>query len=105
MEISQYSLCAVSYQKIQHVFYVCVGRIVFEAWHKHTLEARRQREYFEVKENSLAKRMCTCLKLTNCLFVFIALLFNNMYILASLFLSCFFYYLLFYENQIVFISF
>lgn len=90
MEISQYSLCAVSYQKIQHVFYVCVGRIVFEAWHKHTLEARRQREYFEVKENSLAKLMCTCLKLTNCLFVFIALLFNNMYILASLFLSCFF---------------
>ncbi|XP_025107990.1 dynein regulatory complex subunit 6-like isoform X5 [Pomacea canaliculata] len=38
---------AMSYQKIQHVFYVCVGRIVFEAWHKHTLEARRQREYFE----------------------------------------------------------
>jgi len=27
---------------------VAIGRIMFEAWHKHTLEARKQREYFEV---------------------------------------------------------
>lgn len=29
------------------MFYVSIGRIMFEAWHKHTLEARKQREYFE----------------------------------------------------------
>ncbi|XP_076469222.1 F-box and leucine-rich repeat protein 13-like isoform X1 [Babylonia areolata] len=38
---------AMSFQKLQHVFHVSIGRIMFEAWHKHTLEARKQREYFE----------------------------------------------------------
>lgn len=38
---------AMSYQKIQHVYHVSVGRVIFEAWYKHTLEARKQREYFE----------------------------------------------------------
>ncbi|CAL1538996.1 unnamed protein product [Lymnaea stagnalis] len=39
---------AMSYQKIRHVYHVSVGRVIFEAWNKHTLEARKQREYFEV---------------------------------------------------------
>lgn len=38
---------AMSFQKVQHVFHVSIGRIMFQAWHKHTLEARKQREYFE----------------------------------------------------------
>ncbi|XP_012940737.1 dynein regulatory complex subunit 6 isoform X2 [Aplysia californica] len=38
---------AMSFQKIQHVYHVSVGRVIFEAWYKHTLEARKQREYFE----------------------------------------------------------
>ncbi|XP_059176773.1 F-box and leucine-rich repeat protein 13-like [Physella acuta] len=38
---------AMSFQKLQHVFNVSMGRVIFQAWHKHTLEARKQREYFE----------------------------------------------------------
>lgn len=38
----------VAYQKIAHVLNVSIGRVIFEAWHTHTLDARRQREYFEV---------------------------------------------------------
>ncbi|XP_070192734.1 F-box and leucine-rich repeat protein 13-like isoform X2 [Littorina saxatilis] len=38
---------AMSFQRVQHVFFVSIGRIMFEAWNKHTLEARKQREYFE----------------------------------------------------------
>ena len=49
---SSYCFFSVSFQKVQHVFHVSVGRIMFEAWHKHTLEARKQREYFEVRQNS-----------------------------------------------------
>ncbi|KAL4228633.1 Dynein regulatory complex subunit 6 [Mactra antiquata] len=39
---------AMAYQKIHHVLNVSIGRVIFEAWHTHTLDARRQREYFEV---------------------------------------------------------
>ncbi|XP_060578635.1 F-box and leucine-rich repeat protein 13-like isoform X2 [Ruditapes philippinarum] len=38
---------AMAFQKIQHVLNVSIGRVIFEAWHTHTLDARRQREYFE----------------------------------------------------------
>ncbi|WAR25340.1 DRC6-like protein, partial [Mya arenaria] len=38
---------AMAYQKISHVLNVSIGRVIFEAWHSHTLDARRQREYFE----------------------------------------------------------
>ncbi|XP_048257618.1 dynein regulatory complex subunit 6-like isoform X5 [Haliotis rufescens] len=38
---------AMSYQKLQHVSHVAVGRVIFQAWHHHTLDAKKQREYFE----------------------------------------------------------
>ncbi|KAL3853207.1 hypothetical protein ACJMK2_016766 [Sinanodonta woodiana] len=39
---------AMSYQKLRHVFFVAWGRLIFRAWHKDTLDARLQREYFEI---------------------------------------------------------
>uniref|UniRef100_A0A0B6Z5N4 F-box domain-containing protein n=1 Tax=Arion vulgaris TaxID=1028688 RepID=A0A0B6Z5N4_9EUPU len=38
---------AMSFQIIQHVYHISMGRVIFEAWYKHTMEARKQREYFE----------------------------------------------------------
>ncbi|XP_055882986.1 dynein regulatory complex subunit 6-like isoform X2 [Biomphalaria glabrata] len=38
---------AMTFNKIQHVYNVSIGRVMFQAWYKHTLEARKQREYFE----------------------------------------------------------
>ncbi|KAL5014145.1 hypothetical protein ScPMuIL_008415, partial [Solemya velum] len=38
---------AMAFQMIQHIYHVAMGRIIFEAWHNHTLDAKRQREYFE----------------------------------------------------------
>ena len=60
---------SVSFQKIQHVLHVLIGKEIFEAWHNHTLEARRQREYFEVGYT----RRCTnniCFLFTQILSVF-----------------------------------
>ncbi|XP_052285316.1 dynein regulatory complex subunit 6-like isoform X3 [Dreissena polymorpha] len=39
---------AMAFQKISHVLNVSIGRVIFQAWHSHTLDARRQREYFEL---------------------------------------------------------
>jgi F-box/leucine-rich repeat protein 13 len=41
-------LYAVAFNKIQHVYHVAVGRVIFKAWHSVTLDAKRTREYFEV---------------------------------------------------------
>ncbi|XP_050412952.2 dynein regulatory complex subunit 6-like isoform X2 [Patella vulgata] len=38
---------AMAFQKIQRVFHIAVGRVIFDAWYNHTLDAKRQREYFE----------------------------------------------------------
>ena len=41
----------VAYNKIQHVSHVSVCRVIFQAWHNQTVDARRTREYFEVAMN------------------------------------------------------
>ncbi|XP_053377632.1 dynein regulatory complex subunit 6-like isoform X5 [Mercenaria mercenaria] len=46
---------AMAFQKIQHVLNVSIGRVIFEAWHTHTLDARRQREYFEINLRRLER--------------------------------------------------
>lgn len=46
---------AMAFQKIQHVLNVSIGRVIFEAWHSHTLDARRQREYFEINLRRLER--------------------------------------------------
>ncbi|XP_052780096.1 dynein regulatory complex subunit 6-like isoform X2 [Mya arenaria] len=46
---------AMAYQKISHVLNVSIGRVIFEAWHSHTLDARRQREYFEINLRRLER--------------------------------------------------
>ncbi|ELT90873.1 hypothetical protein CAPTEDRAFT_165456 [Capitella teleta] len=38
---------AIAFNKIQHVYHVAVGRVIFKAWHNVTLDAKRTREYFE----------------------------------------------------------
>ncbi|CAG5125421.1 unnamed protein product, partial [Candidula unifasciata] len=38
---------AMSFQIIQHVYHTLMGKVILEAWNKHTMEAHRQREYFE----------------------------------------------------------
>ncbi|XP_064606246.1 F-box and leucine-rich repeat protein 13-like [Liolophura sinensis] len=50
---------AMSFQKIQYVYNVVMGRLVFDAWFLHTLDARKTREYFEVLE-----QMNTCWSFT-----------------------------------------
>lgn len=50
----RYLYFSVAYQKIAHVLNVSIGRVIFEAWHTHTLDARRQREYFEVCHMTLS---------------------------------------------------
>ena len=39
---------AVAFNKLQHVFNVATGRVIFEAWHNVTLDSKKTREYFEV---------------------------------------------------------
>ncbi|XP_064633493.1 F-box and leucine-rich repeat protein 13-like isoform X2 [Lineus longissimus] len=46
---------AMAFNKIQHVFHVSVGRVIFEAWHNVTLDAKKTREYFEVKLSRLER--------------------------------------------------
>ena len=41
----------VAFNKIQHVYSVAIGRVIFDAWYNVTLDAKRTREYFEVIEN------------------------------------------------------
>ena len=42
-------LVSVAFNKIEHVYHVAVGRVIFEAWHNVTLDAKKTREYFEVR--------------------------------------------------------
>ena len=37
-----------AFNKIQHIYYVAIGRVIFEAWNNTTLETKHTREYFEV---------------------------------------------------------
>ncbi|ESO91191.1 hypothetical protein LOTGIDRAFT_228723 [Lottia gigantea] len=38
---------AMVYQKLQHIYHIAIGRVIFDAWFNHTIDAKRQREYFE----------------------------------------------------------
>ncbi|CAH1783301.1 unnamed protein product [Owenia fusiformis] len=38
---------AMAFNKIQHVYHVSIGRVIFVAWHNTTLDAKKTREYFE----------------------------------------------------------
>ena len=38
----------VAFNKLQHVYQVAVGRVIFKAWHTQALDAKLTREYFEV---------------------------------------------------------
>ncbi|KAK2141506.1 hypothetical protein LSH36_1090g00105 [Paralvinella palmiformis] len=38
---------AMAFNKIQHVYSVAIGRVIFDAWYNVTLDAKRTREYFE----------------------------------------------------------
>ena len=51
-------MITVAFNKIQHVYHVAVGRVIFEAWHNVTLDAKRTREYFEVITNISFKYFC-----------------------------------------------
>ena len=38
---------AMAYNKVHHVYFVSMGKIIFDAWNSVTLDAKRTREYFE----------------------------------------------------------
>ncbi len=38
---------AMAYNKIQHVYHVAIGHVIFALWHNETIAAKRTREYFE----------------------------------------------------------
>lgn len=45
------NLCfPVAFNKIEHVYHVAVSRVIFGAWHNVTLDAKKTREYFEVRD-------------------------------------------------------
>ncbi|XP_041348601.1 dynein regulatory complex subunit 6-like isoform X2 [Gigantopelta aegis] len=39
---------AMAFQILEHVNNIAVDRVIFQAWHHHTVDAKRQREYFEL---------------------------------------------------------
>ena len=38
----------VAFNKIQHVYHVAIGRVIFRAWYAVMKDAKETREYFEV---------------------------------------------------------
>ena len=43
-----YAFFTVAFNKIQHVYHVAIGRVIFRAWYAVMKDAKETREYFEV---------------------------------------------------------